>query len=317
MVEVIHQILDAVREHGATVEQGPYDIDGIREDDGKVHLIWGTVRPPDVYACLAGFRNVFFVENGWLTQSSGCYIDPHGPNALSSIRDAVDIDSPCDPEMVAKRVKDLHMWEKATVNPRGEDHIFVPLQVEKDTQLLYFSRMEDTPWDRRIPKLVNDVCEAFPTRRIVFKVHPRRQQDQVKMLRAHPAVKRHGSCGIIQKASGSSYQWLARASAVVGINSTVLIESLTFFNPTYAIGEGLFSGNGVMLEDGPLEGILDHEVDHDLVLRFLTHLFRRQIPYRLKPADASRYDVLWDMICQARNPSSQEQVIGTEAKTES
>jgi len=300
MVQVIGGILGAMRSHGFVIDQSAYDVDGIKADDGKAHLIWGTVRPVEEYRYLGRLPNVWFVENGWMTQSSGCYFDKLGPNALSSLRDAIRTGSDGDIEMVDRRVEAVHSWQDLH-KPRGANHIFVPLQVEKDTQVLYFSGMDDVRWDQRIPKLVADVCQTFPDYRIEFKVHPRRKQDQIAMLWSHPAVKKHGRCGIHE--SGNSYQWIKNCRAVVGINSTVLTEALTFHKPVYAYGEGIFSGNGAVMEGGPLREILDFEPDPGRIYQYLTLLFRRQIPYALKSRDVLKYDVLRQMVTLA----SQEQ----------
>ena len=39
-----------------------------------------------------------------------------------------------------------------------------------------------------------------------------------------------------------------KARVVIGINSTVLLEALTYFKPVVALGEGLFSGHNVLVE---------------------------------------------------------------------
>jgi len=293
--------MGALRLHGFVIDKGPYDIDGIREDDGKCHVIWGTPHHWERMDQVGKFANVWFVENGWLTQRSGCYFDPKGQNARSSICNAIRTGSDGDIEMVDRRVEAVHSWQDLH-KPRGANHIFVPLQVEKDTQILYFSGMDDVPWKQRIPQLVTNVCETFPDYRIEFKVHPRKKQDQIAMLWSHPAVKKHGRCGIHE--SGNSYQWIKNCRAVVGINSTVLTEAVTFHKPVYAYGDGIFTGNGAVMEGGPLREILDFEPDPGRIYQYLTLLFRRQIPYNLKSEDVLKYDVLRQMVTYA----SQEQI---------
>jgi len=126
-------------------------------------------------------------------------------------------------------------------------------------------------------QFVEQVCNTFPDWPIVFRPHPKwpRVTNDCRQLRA---LTRHKQASFIS--THNSYHWAARASAVVGINSTVLIEALTYYKPVYAIGKGVFSSNGVMLDayrqPEQMREVLDYKPD----------------PIRIRRSDASATELV-------------------------
>ena len=125
----------------------------------------------------------------------------------------------------------------------------------------------------------------------------RRMDEHVrKLLANHPNATLRNE--------GASLQWCAAAGAVVGINSTVLLEALTFNKPVLAFGDGIASDNGVVLEvRGDVKRfreILDYKPDLSAIRRFLHLLFQRQIPIAVQPDQFNRYPKLVEFVRQVR-----------------
>jgi hypothetical protein len=287
---------------GMTIKRSEYDLDEIRLPD-HVHLIWGMSHSVETYMDLALLDNVFFMENGWFTQSTGCYMDKKGPNGISSIRGSLSLNGRLSDAVageVLAFVENLH--RKLNVRPAKEQtpYLFVPLQVEKDTQLLFWSGC-DAYYPNRQVWFIDRVCEAFPDMKIIIRPHPL-DAETPDMIRRHSiGFRRHKD--IHFRAERSSYDWIAGSVGVVGINSTVLMEALTLAKPVCAMGWGIFSGNGVMYEcegdPSRLRAFLNYRPNRSRVTRFLHLLMSRQIPYRLNDADVNRYPVLVALLASA------------------
>jgi len=283
---------------GLTIKRGGYDIDELKTLD-QTHLIWGMSHPVEIYEELAQLNNVFFMENGWFTQSTGCYIDRQGANAMSSICGTLE-DEPLT-ENVASDVfqfmDDLHLAVNVRP-PRDESgYLFVPLQVEKDTQLLYWSGCQAEYPNRQI-WFIDQVCEAFPDMKIIIRPHPRDRDITERIKKDCHGFKTHPNIYI--RSDRSSYDWIAGARGVVGINSTVLLEGLSLCKPVCAMGYGLFSDNGVVYEcrgePDLLRGFLEYHPDRVRRTRFIHLLMSRQIPYRLKDSQVEKYPILTELL---------------------
>ena len=286
-------IMAALESHGIEIVRRGHALGGETEPDGA-HLIWGTVRGPERNKELAEFDNVFFAENGWFTQQDCCYIDKKGTNALSSIRGAVTPASRVDEGRVGRFIRELHSRMDLTNVPELPGYIFVPLQVEDDMQITHWSNCETGNGSRQL-WFVRRVCEAFPDERIVIRPHPG-DLDTAGLIRTECAKYKNASF----RHDGNSYRWLRGAKAVVGINSTVLLEALTFYRPVCAMGTGLFSDNGVLLEcagdHDAIKRVLDYMPDPTRITRFLALLLERQIPFDASAAEIGRYPVLAEMV---------------------
>lgn len=306
-VRHIDPILRVYEEMGARIVRRTYDIEEI-ETPNEAHLIWGLGHRPEVYQNLKNYDAVYFMENGWFTQSSGCYIDQSGPNAMSSIRGQnLNIELQQDDiDFTKEKIESLH---DRTLNKdinTGSDYIFVPLQVERDTQILYWSGCQ-ARYPRRQSWFIDKICEAFPDFPIVIRPHPKnanyvnRIEDESKFYKNHPNVQ--------FRSDGSSYDWIKSSRAVIGINSTVLLEALTFYKPVLALGEGIFSENSVVLEakgnTSILRDILSYQPDVKKVESFLHYLLKTQISYKLKKKDAARHPVFCSVLEKAKSIASE------------
>ncbi len=297
-MRMMTSLIQVLSDLGIRCQFADHSIEKIATGD-ETHLIWGMEYHPQSYRAFGRQDNIYFMENGWFTQHTGCYIDKRGPNAMSSICNALG-PRLCHPEMtrdVREFIDDLHSRVGvAPVTDEG-DYIFVPLQVEHDTQIKYWSGCQKLNGSRQA-WFLDKICSVFHDRKIIVRPHPRDRGIQQRLEARSPAVANHFNLQF--RSEGSSYDWVAGAEAVVGINSTVLLEALTFFKPVCAFGQGVFTGNQVVVEHAidpdALLRIHTYQPDPQRIVRFIHLLMQRHIPYRLRPADIDQYPVLGQMI---------------------
>lgn len=301
-VRVLNPLISLCEELGFACKRRGYGLEEI-STPSEAHLIWGMAFRPDTCHKLAELGNVFFAENGWFTQRTGCYIDPKGTNAMSSICNA-NLEKQLSKEQ-SQKVSDFlsNLRERVKRKPIQEEkgYILVILQVEKDTQLLFWSGC-DASYPNRQVWFVNQVCQAFPNERLIIRLHKRDMSLVVRLKANCPALIQHQNVSF--KSDGTSYDWIIGAKAVVGINSTVLLEALTYYKPVCAMGMGVFTDNGVMLECKGNPSILtklpEYQPDREQITKFLHLLMERQIPYRLKATNVNKYPIFLKMLECAR-----------------
>ena len=307
---IVNRITSVFKQIGFNVIYSNYGEAEVIAHQDCLHLIWGCPYKPDAVQRIAAANHgqIFWIENGWLTQSSGCYIDPKGTNADSSLVGAVHDDSIIDASVI-DWIDTVHSWHDLDNDLGGlltkyPDYIFVPLQTEHDTQIMYHSAI-DLPYLHRQRWLLDQIARLFPDRHIVVRQHPRApgtleaMRGDAPHLDAHPNVHYHGE--------GNSYQWCMNAAAVIGVNSTVLTEAVTFGTPTAHVGRGIMSGNGVMLDCTPDAGGIDrlaelpaYMPDPRRILQYLSLLKQRQVTWNLTPDNMTQYPVLNLMVERGR-----------------
>lgn len=210
---------------------------------------------------------VLHAELAWLPQSHHLYIDPVGPGARSLLYETPTPPQVGDAAMIREQVAPYY-----TPTPLSTEagYFLIPLQLEGDTSITW-----DSPRFKTMSSLVQFVQAAFPEKRIVVKPHPLEKNvprlEGVFMVPPKNPIK----------------DWIASADAVIGINSTSLIEaSLIFKKPVMALGLNVASRRGVFYEgneafDQP-RGFLEYQPDLkklDQCLLFLHSLqFHRQTP---------------------------------------
>lgn len=225
-----------------------------------------------------------YAELGWLPQSTTMYFDLEGTNARSSIRrldlSRVAIHPGLDEWLDQWRNQQLSKTPGRAVGdpacslsePRAEfcrnGYIFVPLQDERDVNITLAS-----PYPS-MNAFVTALSWKFPNERFVVRPHP-----QFSDVAISPRPN------LMVTTEGFLHSWIQHADAVVGINSTVLIESLAWNKPTHSVGAGVTTGLDVMYEsDGVEKMTLRREIDSarcDRIRRLLSELiFRRQFDRR-------------------------------------
>ena len=214
-------------------------------------------------------------------------LDRKGINARSEI---VGFKPPrCGVDM-EKRLK---VWRKEHVKlePRRKAYTLVPLQLENDTNIL-----SGSPRFKKMQDMI-DFVEEHIEGRLLFRQHPRDEKGKYTVSRKTSEITTEGDL----------YEQIAKSKAVIGINSTVLLESLLFAKKVAAFGHGLFDGHDVILdctkdaeEVYRLKKKFGREKTHkDRVNDFLFELiFRRQVVFAHLEQSMLRNRVMQEVLAQ-------------------
>lgn len=187
---------------------------------------------------------VLFSELGWFPQAGTVYFDPHGTNAEVSFngRPYAECLQAVRKEF-AKRRREFYR-RKAGLGffaspppfsikaPDLGKPILVPLQDESDTNITLASPF------KRMADFVDCLAQNYPDYRFVVRPHP-----------SAPAANlpRHANV-TYQESAVDVYRAMADFGLVVGINSTLLLESAMMNMPVVAFGQGIGTGTGVFHE---------------------------------------------------------------------
>lgn len=223
---------------------------------------------------------VLHVENGWLPQAGNLYIAEdlacHDANFIPL--NMTESECASSEELNAIKLS----YPEAIPETLPEKYIFIPLQLDGDSALTRSSPMFKG-WD-----IVDAALELLPKDvNLIVKEHPK----QRKISRPSGVEIYDGPL--------SSIQLAANATAVLGINSTVLVESLLYNKFVVAFGKNV----GIRCQiDGSKIGIQpafdmllkkyrdfycpDTTLNADLLLRYL---LRKQFRYNDVPVRVCEY----------------------------
>jgi capsular polysaccharide export protein len=125
--------------------------------------------------------------------------------------------------------------------PISEPYVFVPLQVSNDTQICSYS--PHLPDMNSLIELVHGAWCTLnrPKLRLVVKEHPAESAsvDYTETRKRYP--------DIYWIRAGPTREWLARAAAVVTINSTAGVEALALGRPVVTLGKAFYNKDGIVL----------------------------------------------------------------------
>ena len=225
-------------------------------------------------AKLYGIKTIFF-ENGLLPNR--LVLDTKGINAENSVprdRDffenySNDLELP--DTLSPRRPKNQKKFE-TSLEPLPKEFIFVPFQVDSDTQIITNSR-----WIQNMREFF-DIIEKLSLvtdYQFIIKEHPSSSRNYDDL---HERVK-----GIenLRFANGYATQELIEKSlAVITINSTVGVESLLFQKRVVVLGDAFYRIDGVtkradnqeMLEE-VITNLDSWSFDNVLVEKFLKYLY--------------------------------------------
>jgi hypothetical protein len=181
---------------------------------------------------------VCYIEWGLLPQSATFSVDPCGFCGDSILTKDVSWVTDVDMEKLYLIRSEL---QKRYPLQQG-DHVLAALQIDSDTQVLYFS-----PY-RNMGEFVADVEAMYPSGRIVVRPHPK--------ATAKPAFARAQVDG-----DGDFLDAAARAGVVISINSTCLWEAAILGVRVVALGDHPLRIQPRYLHDRVLAGALALRID--------------------------------------------------------
>ncbi|WP_105103982.1 hypothetical protein [Microbulbifer pacificus] len=231
-------------------------------------------------------QQFLFLESGWFPQKNTYYSDPQGVNAASSISRATP--PPLDPAQTSeiKKWKTLYRQSYGVPKSRDNGYYFVPLQLETDTNITLFS-----PFKGMKALLQWVIDNTDPVRPIVVRPHPLSDTNHEEFNRLNDRIHVDGNTPL--------QKLIAESHAVIGINSTVLLESLIFEKPTIALGQGIFqNSNAIYLQ--PLDSSIPKNLNNtapQVVLQeaFLYYLKERQRPIPNSDLNSKRKTLPFDI----------------------
>ncbi len=214
----------------------------------------------------------YFIERGPFPGTTT--LDPNGINFLNSV--------PREPEFyqqlaatsaLQSQARPLSETAESRPEQLPEHYIFVPLQVNTDTQTVLFS-----PWVRNMFELLEATSKAAdqctPKPNLVFKAHPSCPQcykDAFSSLCQRPNVH------VVTDIPASTL--IQHADAVVTINSSIGMESLLMRKKLLVLGQAFYGLPGLVLHcpdqqslNQAMQNVGQWQFDHDLLEAFLSHV---------------------------------------------
>ena len=254
---------DAARDAGARVlffERAPLP--------GRV-----TVDPAGVNFANSLPRDIGFYTD-WLAASG---LPPDGWRAL---RDQIKQRQPHAP-LRARAPKDTNMGHPATTG-LTDPFLFVPLQVEGDSQLRLFGGAY-----RTVPDFIAMLCavsQALPPGwHLRLKEHPSGQPCAAAIMAAHPGAR------VILDNVTDTFTQVAASQGVITVNSSVGLEAMWFDKPVIACGQAFWALEGVAISapDAPaLSALLarPEQLSFDPAGRAAVLNYLDQVYYPIYPA---------------------------------
>ncbi|WP_084589448.1 hypothetical protein [Cobetia amphilecti] len=217
----------------------------------------------------------WFLERSFYKNS--LFVDSTGANAAASIsRQYSHYENNIVPRhyVIDKSIDANKVPDKCALC--REDFIFVPLQVQTDTNnILYSPHIKKTralviATIRAVERINRSSGKQY---KIIVRTHPEEVDPNIN-LPQHPLV--------LYRNSGAIKDWCYHASAVVNVNSTVGMEAIYIDKPVISFGYSLFSHEELtVMSDLPgyrnkLQAVLSGEIrtpKPDSKLSFFNHLY--------------------------------------------
>lgn len=179
-----------------------------------------------------------FLEWGMLPQAETFFVDPQGFCGRSVLGDSLSWVTRADMDRLEQTRAQLRRDY-----PEGDDgYVLVPYQIENDTQVLHH-----TPFDT-MDDLRDHLLSLFPGQRFVFRPHPK------SPVRRGLAPKDRARASV--DGAGEWMAACAKASAVVGLTSTCLLEAAVYGKPVLALGDCALRRHGPKHRDRVAAGAL-------------------------------------------------------------
>lgn len=217
----------------------------IRNANADVVGVWNGQKLPSssiAEAAKALGKEVVYFENGLLPNSTTC--DWSGVNCKNSLPKSGEFyrkyysEAPL-PNKLISRKPIAKKTSGAREHSLPEQYIFVPFQVETDSQII-----SNSPWIKTMRQLFEYLVTAIekvnnPHLHIVIKEHPSEKKRHDVLHGIHPRI--------VFANEWETQKLIEKSQAVLTINSTVGIESLLLNKPVLTMGNACYGLDGVSL----------------------------------------------------------------------
>ncbi len=269
----------------------------IEKYNPKLIGIWNGIKYPQFIINEFNIKKIYF-ENGFLPDTTQA--DCKGVNALNSVpRDKKFYENleyykkPLPKELIPRAPVKRLEGNELDLNRK---YIFIPLQVNYDSQIIYFS-----PWIKSMQQffeVINSIANEFEFD-FIFKAHPSDRVTNYENL-IKKAEKN------VHFATNPTSELIKNAQAVITINSSVGIESLLFEKKVITLGEAFYNIEGIVKHAENSKELIDilknldsWEVDKKLIKNFLGYLYYEYlIPKSWKNPDNKHFEKLTNRISQ-------------------
>src|SRR5690606_14514512 len=254
-------------------------LDYLRQRDFDCVIMWNGLHINNQamkLACRALGIKTLFLENGLLPNTTT--IDPQGVNYGNSVPRERSFYEALPPRPLDEDLRQLVPRKPVQPKPGAHEvelpahYIFIPFQVESDTQILLYS-----PWIRNMRHLfevIRAIAEtpALQKYHFIFKEHPTSYE-------RYPDLHEQVSERVYFANGNSTQQLIERADVVITVNSTVGIEALLYHKKVITLGQAFFDIAGICSRaDGEqklrdvLVGADNWLVDAGLIDKFIGYL---------------------------------------------
>ncbi len=249
--------------------------------------IWNGIKYPQYFLNDLNIKKIYF-ENGFLPDTT--QTDCKGVNALNSVPrekkfyEKLDYYKKPLPNRLIPRppVKKL-TGDELDLNRR---YIFVPLQVNYDSQIIRFS-----PWIKSMEEfvaLINKISENFEFD-FLIKPHPSDRVSDFSNIKLNKNV---------YFATNPTQDLIKNSTAIITINSSVGIESLLFGKRVITLGEAFYNIEGIVKHAENekelieiLKNLDSFEINDKLIKNFLGYLYYEYlIPKSWKNPDREHFE---------------------------
>lgn len=194
-------------------------------DECDMVIIWNSLEPCTYWIkdiCIQLNKKYLFLEYGFIPQKGNYHLDSEGIIKQSSLNRSLDWltnEMANESEEYIAEFLDQKKWRD-----RGSEYILCPLQLPWDCSIYLCSKY------KTMDEFIKDVINLYPEEKIIVTPHP--------MLRKNDVLK---NTEVLSKVTldikNCTMHMAQKAKAVVGINSTVLYESLALGKKTIALGD--------------------------------------------------------------------------------
>ena len=249
---------------------------GLLNEDVKKVVVWnGLMFRQYIFLEIAKLYNIqpIFMENGFF----GKYvIDCKGVNFLNSMPREREFyenyqnEKELPKELIPRAPKNAKKFLNAPKPKLPERFIFIPFQVDYDTQILLFS-----PWIKSMRELfylIREVSNELDLT-FVFKEHP-------SSIKDYPDLYKLQNEKLFFANGYPTQELIEKSSGIITINSSVGIEGLLFHKKVITLGDAFFNIDGIVKHPTNREELVKilknlegWEADKNLIDKFLKYLY--------------------------------------------
>lgn len=238
----------AIKDDERQCEWGNFDLDGIESFEPDLIIVFNGFAKETCGAIsyLKYKYRVMFVERGWFPQEGNIYIDPCGIGASSSLA-MRDLSRPKVEDETAQYAVDVLREKHYSYSNSGSDYILVPLQLERDLSIV-----NDSRYFKTMGSLVQFLSRQLKGQQMIVTPHP-----------------------LDGGAVGATDKFVPSAKAVIGINSTSMIEALVHYKTVGFLGQSILDSSNVtippILTMDKTSSILEHFTPNKVMINHVIY----------------------------------------------